>query len=122
MYIKKNMFENVSIQMNVPGKTKDIVKSREELNRYYHCIAQPTFTLNKKEKVVLCAWVKNLKFSDGYVSNMARCVDTKKLKLFGMKIHDSHVFMQRLVPVAFQELLPQKVCKALTELSLSSKI
>ena len=52
---------------------------------------------------------------------MARCVDTKKLKLFGMKSHDYHVFMQRLVPVAFRELLLQKVWEALTELSLFFK-
>jgi len=122
MHIEKNVFENVfNTVMNVPGKTKDTVKSREELNQYCRRIAQPTFTLNKKEKAVLCAWVKNLKFPDGYVSNMARCVDTKKLKLFGMKSHDCHVFMQRLVPVAFRELLPQKVWEALTELSLFFK-
>ncbi|XP_052181209.1 uncharacterized protein LOC127794273 [Diospyros lotus] len=122
MHIEKNVFENVfNTVMNVPGKTKDTVKSREELNQYCRRITQSTFTLNKKEKAVLCAWVKNLKFPDGYVSNMARCVDTKKLKLFGMKSHDCHVFMQRLVPVAFRELLPQKVWEALTELSLFFK-
>ncbi|GMJ09126.1 hypothetical protein HRI_004581800 [Hibiscus trionum] len=42
----------------------------------------------------------------------------KKLKLFGMKSHDCHVFMQRLIPIAFQELLPTNVWEALTELSL----
>ena len=44
-----------------------------------------------------------------------------KLKLFGMKSHDCHVFMQRLLPTAFRELLPQHVWKALTELSLFFK-
>ena len=45
----------------------------------------------------------------------------QKLKLFGMKSHDYHVFMQRLIPVAFCELLPQNVWKALTELSMFFK-
>ena len=45
----------------------------------------------------------------------------QKLKLFGMKSHDCHVFMQRLLPVAFRELLPQNVWKALTELSMFFK-
>ncbi|XP_049360639.1 uncharacterized protein LOC125825336 [Solanum verrucosum] len=49
---------------------------------------------------------------------MGRCVDMKKHKLFGMKSHDCHVFMQRLVPIAFRELLPKKVWEALTEMSL----
>ena len=52
---------------------------------------------------------------------MARCVDMRKHKLFGMKIHDCHVFMQRLISVAFSELLSTHAWKALTELSLFFK-
>ena len=52
---------------------------------------------------------------------MGRCVDMKKLKLFGMKSHDCHVFMQRLIPIAFREILPLNVWKVLTELSLFFK-
>ena len=48
-------------------------------------------------------------------------MDKQKLKLFGMKSHDCHVFMQRLLPVAFRELLPRNVWKALTELSMFFK-
>ncbi|KAM3251583.1 hypothetical protein P3L10_005653 [Capsicum annuum] len=44
-----------------------------------------------------------------------------KRKLFGMKSHDCHVFMQRLIPIAFRELLPQNVWQPLTELSLFFK-
>ena len=65
--------------------------------------------------------MENLKFPDGYASNMARCVDMRKHKLFGMKRHDFHVFMQRLIPIAFRELFPTNVCQALIELSLFFK-
>ena len=41
--------------------------------------------------------------------------------MFGMKSHDCHVFMQRLMPIAFRELLPQPVWQVLTELSLFFK-
>ena len=64
------------------------------------------YTLDKIEKQVLCEWVKNLRYPDGYASNLARCVDMQNLKLFRMKSHDCHVFMQRLLPIAFRELLP----------------
>ena len=64
------------------------------------------YTLDNIGKQVLCEWVKNLRYQDGYASNLARCVDMQKLKLFGMKSHDCHVFMQRLLPIAFRELLP----------------
>ena len=118
MDIEKNVFENVfNMVMNVPGKTKDTFKSRYELNEY--CLHQQLekvegmtkypkacYTLDKIEKQVLCEWVINLRYPDGYASNLARCVDMQKLKLFGMKSYDCPVFMQRLLLVAFHELLP----------------
>ena len=79
------------------------------------------YTLDKIEKQVFCEWVKNVRYPDGHASNLAQCVDMKKLKLFGMKSHDCHVFMQRLLLIAFRELLPQNVWKALTELSMFFK-
>ena len=52
---------------------------------------------------------------------MGRCVDMKKHELFGMKSHDCHVFMQRLIPIAFRELLPGNVWQAVTEISIFFK-
>ena len=129
MHIEKNVFENIfNTVMNVDGKTKHNVKSREDLKEF--CCRpelerneatgkypKACYTLDKQSKTVLCEWLQNLKFPYGYVSNMGRCVDMRKLKLFGMKSHDCHVFMQRLIPVAFRELLPSTVWRALTEMS-----
>ena len=129
MHIEKKFFENIiNTVMSVEGKTKDNAKSRADLNvicdrpelemdqvtgRY----PKACYTLDKQSKQVLCDWLKNLKFPDGYVSNMGRCIDMKKLKMFGMKSHDCHVFMQRIMPIAFRELLPSNVWQPLTELS-----
>ena len=133
MHIEKNVFDNVfNTVLNVDGKTKDTFKSRQELNDYCQRpqlkrngatgkYPKACYTLDKKARHTLCEWVKYLKFPDGYVSNMDRCVDMKKLKLFGMKSHDCHVFMQRLIPIAFHEILPLNVWKVLTELSLFFK-
>ena len=62
-----------------------------------------------------------MKFPDCYVSNLGRCVDLSGNKLYGMKSHDCHIFMQRLIPIAFRELLPANVWQALTELSIFFK-
>ncbi|XP_057999062.1 uncharacterized protein LOC110665227 [Hevea brasiliensis] len=133
MHIEKNVFENTfNTVMNIEGKTKDNAKAREdvahlcrrkELERNLQTGKYPKacYVLDKQQKQVLCEWVKNLKFPDGYVSNMGRCVDMHKYKLFGMKSHDCHVFMQRLLPIAFRELLPNTVWQALTELSFFFK-
>ena len=133
MHIEKNVFENVfNTVLDIEGKTKDNEKAREDMKRLCRRhelerdeatgkFPKACYTLDKARKQVLCEWVKNLKFPDGYASNMGRCVDMRKLKLFGMKSHDCHVFMQRLLPIAFRELLPTNVWQALTELSLFFK-
>ncbi|KAL0410852.1 UNVERIFIED_CONTAM: hypothetical protein Slati_3674900 [Sesamum latifolium] len=44
------------------------------------------------------------------------------LRLHGMKSHDCHVFMQKLIPIAFHEMLSESVWGALTEVSLLFQI
>ena len=48
-------------------------------------------------------------------------MDLKKYKLFRMKSHDCHVFMQRLILIAFRNLMPTNGWEPLTELSLFFK-
>ena len=124
MHIEKNFFENImNTILNVPGKTKDNIKSRLDLPNIcsrseLHIksngqVPVPIFRLSSEEKSVLFNWVASeVKFPDGYVSNLSRCVE-KGQKFSGMKSHDCHVFMQRLLPFAFAELLPTNVHEAL---------
>ena len=133
MHIEKNVFDNVfNTVMDVPGRSKDNASSREDLRIFCHRpelerdatsgkYPKACFMLSKQQKAVLLEWVRQLRFPDGYVSNMARCVDMSNHRLFGMKSHDCHVFMQRLLPIAFRELLPEHVWQPLTELSLFFK-
>ncbi|KAM3374328.1 hypothetical protein P3S68_013042 [Capsicum galapagoense] len=67
------------------------------------------YTLDKEARAILFNWVKCLKFPDGYVSNLGRLPNANAKRLFGMKSYDCHVFMQRLMPIAFRELLPSNV-------------
>ena len=77
-------------------------------------ISVPIFRLSAEAKAALFKWVaSDVKFCDGYVSNLSRCVDQQGHKFSGMKNHDCHVFMQRLLPFAFTELLPKNVHEAL---------
>ena len=124
MHIENNFFENiVNTILNVPGKRKDSKKSRLDLPNIcsrseLHIkingqVPVPIFRLSSEKKSVLFNWVASeVKFPDGYVSNLSRCVE-KGQKFSGMKSHDCHVFMQRLLPFAFAELLPTNVHEAL---------
>ena len=80
MHIEKNFFENImNTILNVPGKTKDNIKSRLDLpdicsRSELHIkrngqVPVPIFRLSSKKKSVLFNWVASeVKFPDGYVS------------------------------------------------------
>ncbi|XP_056698101.1 uncharacterized protein [Spinacia oleracea] len=136
MHIEKNVFDNVfHTVMDVKGKTKDNVKERRDLKVYCKrrkleardivnskgkevtIMPNAPFVLPKDKRKLVCEWVNKLKFPDGYALNLGYCVDLKDCKLFGMKSHDCHVFMQRLLPVVFKDLLPLNEWNVITELS-----
>jgi hypothetical protein len=76
------------------------------------------YSLTCDAKKVLLKWIRELHLLDGYVSNLSRCVDMSELKMSGMKSHNCHVFMERLLPITLREFLPETIWNALTELSL----
>ncbi|KAL0307352.1 UNVERIFIED_CONTAM: hypothetical protein Sradi_6152500 [Sesamum radiatum] len=74
------------------------------------------YTLTKEQKRRIRELITHLKFPDGYASHLACCDDMKELRLHDMKSHDCHVFMQKLIPIAFYEILPKPVWSRLTEI------
>jgi hypothetical protein len=116
--------------MDVQGKTKDNEKARKDVELYCNRkdlelktlpnkkLLKPkaNFSLTSSEAKLVCQWLKELKMPDGYSSNLARCADANTGKLHGMKSHDCHVFMERLLPIAFASL-PNHVINPLTEIS-----
>ncbi|KAG8382892.1 hypothetical protein BUALT_Bualt05G0126500 [Buddleja alternifolia] len=131
MHIEKNVFDNVfNMVMNVKGKTKDNINAcldlqnvckRRNLNLKEvneKCLKpKASYALTKDERQMLLKWIKDLRLPDGYVSNLGRCVNLDDYSMHGMKSHDCHVFMERLIPLTFRDLLPEPVWNALTELS-----
>jgi hypothetical protein len=131
MHIEKNMFENIfNTVMDVKGKTKDNIKARLDIALYCNRknmelvydesrIAKPraSFVLEKNAQLLVYKWLKSLRFPDGHASNISRLVNIENCRLYGMKSHDCHVFMQTLIPLAFRDLLPKGIWDALTEIS-----
>ncbi|KAL9379139.1 hypothetical protein Peur_027621 [Populus x canadensis] len=131
MHIEKNVFENIfNTIMDVKGKTKDNIKARLDValfcnrkNMELVCdgsrVAKPraSFVLEKNAQLLVYKWLKSLRFPDGHASNISRLVNTEECRLYEMKSHDCHVFMQTLIPLAFRDLLPKGIWDALTEIS-----
>jgi hypothetical protein len=131
MHIEKNICENViGTLLNIEGKTKDTITARLDLQdmnikKELHLTKQSDgsylmphacYTLSKDEKKKLCEFLRSVRFPDGYASNISRCANANDGRLFGLKSHDCHILLQRLLPVVIRNFVPREVFQALDEL------
>jgi len=74
-------------------------------------VAKPraSFVLEKNAQLLVYKWLKSLRFPDGHASNISRLVNMEECRLYGMKSHECHMFMQTLIPLTFRDLLPKRI-------------
>ncbi|XP_035541671.1 uncharacterized protein LOC118344673 [Juglans regia] len=130
MHIEKNIADNILFTlMNSPGKSKDNINSRRDLEllgyrKELHLrrdgdrVTMPhaAYTFNVEQRKKFCEWLSDIKFPDGFASNISNCVSRCECKISGLKSHDCHVFLQRLLPIAAGGYLRSDIGLALTEL------
>ncbi|WMV13993.1 hypothetical protein MTR67_007378 [Solanum verrucosum] len=117
--------------MNVKGKTKDTINTRldfKEMNirpelhpiQREEKVEVPTacYTLSPEDKHKLCLFLKNLKVTDGFSSNISQCVNLKDHKISKLKSHDCHVLLQHILHLALRGMLSKEVCEPLIELTI----
>ena len=126
MHIEKNVCDNiVGTLMDIEGKTKDTLKARMDLKDldYRHELhldldgkTKPfaSYTFTKEECRAFYEYIKAVKLPDGFRSNIGRCV-TENYKLSGMKTHDSHILLQKLLPAGIISFLTEPVRETLIE-------
>lgn len=77
------------------------MKVKRELHLHkqgqYEVMPHTAFTLTKEERKKVCQWLNDVKFPDGYVSNIGQCVNLHEGKIMGLKSHNCHVLIQRLL-------------------------
>ncbi|KAL3838469.1 hypothetical protein ACJIZ3_023060 [Penstemon smallii] len=129
MHIEKNVCDNIlDTLLDIDGKTKDNIKARFDLQALgirkhakldgnSYLVPPACHTLSMVEKRKLCAFLASVKFPDGYASNLSKCVNSKECRLTGMKTHDCHVILQKLLPLSIRGSLSDNVCDAINELS-----
>ncbi|XP_030505429.2 uncharacterized protein LOC115720419 [Cannabis sativa] len=59
---------------------------------------------------------KNVKFSDGFCSNLKKKVNNDLSNILGLKSHDCHVIIQRLLAVGVRKFLPKDISTTIAEL------
>lgn len=131
MHIEKNICESViGTLLNIEGKTKDTFKSRMDLkhmgfkkplhlirNGDKYTMPPARYTMSAAEKIKFCQVLKDTRFPDAYASNISRRVNVNECKISGLKSHDYHVLLERIIPLAIRGLLPKDACDPLIELS-----
>ena len=75
------------------------------------------YCLKSEERKQIFRWLKKLKFPDRYAANIKRVVNIDTGKLNGLKSHDYHIIIERLVAVMFRGYLTADLWKMLAELS-----
>ena len=60
---------------------------------------------------------QKLLFPDGYAANLARGANIEKMKNFGLKGHDWHIWLERIMLVMLRCYIPESEWLVLAELS-----
>ncbi|XP_040381108.1 uncharacterized protein LOC107304359 [Oryza brachyantha] len=132
MHNEKNVAEAIwNTCFNIPNNSKDNVKARQDIldicnrpslhlelkgNGKWHK-PRATFCIDRNDKKIILKWFQDLKFPNGYAANIRRGVNLLRRRVFGLKSHDYHIFIERLLPVAFRGFLPENIWVCLAELS-----
>jgi hypothetical protein len=131
MHNEKNVAEAIWNTCFDTEKTKDNVKARQDLAEIcsrpsFHLVRKNNgnwsrprgpFCIDKNDKLTILQWFQDLKFPDSYAANIRRGVNLSQKKILGLKSHDYHIFIERLLPVAFRGFLPENIWQCLAELS-----
>jgi hypothetical protein len=78
---------------------------------------QARYRLNRAQKREILKWFQELRFPDGYAANLQRGVNFETMRNNGLKSHDYHIFIERLLPVMVRGYVPKNIWQVLAELS-----
>ncbi|GJX16838.1 hypothetical protein Tco_0217670 [Tanacetum coccineum] len=112
MHIEKNALEALLNTLLDNDKSKDTIKARQDLE-----------TLRVRKEL----WLKKTKrevgvrLPDGFGSNFKQKVTADDNNITGMKSHDCHIMMHRLLPYGVQQYLPKSIAAPIIELCLFFK-
>jgi hypothetical protein len=74
------------------------------------------YTLSSEQKKAFCGFLREVKFPDGFASNISRCLNAKGTTLQGLKTHDCHILLQRILPTAIRGFLDRDIYEAIAKL------
>ncbi|GJZ58024.1 hypothetical protein Tco_0613518 [Tanacetum coccineum] len=111
-------------------KSKDTAKARQDLQmlgirsglwlgqtKNGKCLKpQAAYSFTPENQKKFCQYIKGVKLPDGFGSCFKHKVTDNDTNITGLKSHDCHIMMQRLLPYGLQNYLPDKIAKPIIEL------
>jgi len=131
MHIEKNICDALlGIILRLDGKNKDTVNARLDLQDMgirpeLHLeqedgdlVSMPAawYAMEKEERTAFCGFMKSIRFPYGYASNLTRCISADGSKVQGLKTHDCHILLQRILPTGLRGLVHKDIYEAVVEL------
>ena len=130
MHIEKNVLEAILNTLLMNDKSKDTAKARQDLQmlgirrglwlgqtKNGKCLKpQAAYSFTPENRKKFCQYIKGVKLPDGFGSCFKHKVTDNDTNIKGLKSHDCHIMMQRLLPYGLQNYLPDKIAKPIIEL------
>ncbi|KAL2542697.1 Uncharacterized protein Adt_03675 [Abeliophyllum distichum] len=130
MHVEKNVCDSLlGTLLGDPHKSKDTDKARSDLiklnirhelhlyedkERLMKPAAEYTFIDADHQK--FCNFIRKVKFPDGFASNLRKNVAPNESRIIGLKSHDCHILMQRLLLIGCRAFLNKTISSTITEL------
>ncbi|KAG5547799.1 hypothetical protein RHGRI_013476 [Rhododendron griersonianum] len=131
LHVEKNFGEALcGTMLGIEGKNKDTDKARNDLEdrgirRELWLTQHPngsyikpraSFSLTPQQKEEFFEFLKSVKYPDGYAANISRSVNMRNGRLTGLKSHDYHVLIQRILPIGMRGFVDKEISTTLFEL------
>lgn len=117
MHVIKKFSEAIcGTMLGLEGKNKDTDKAREDMEdrgirkelwltqlpNGSYVKPRASFSLTPQQKEGFFEFLKTVKYPDGYAANISKSVNVRNGRLTGLKSHDYHVLIQRILPIGMR--------------------
>ncbi|KAL9673432.1 hypothetical protein QQ045_029690 [Rhodiola kirilowii] len=113
MHIKKNVFNNIiGTILGLEGLEEQGVRKKlwfKPTGSKKEKVSKAPYTVTPNEKVEILELMKDVKYPYGYAGSLRNKINLDDKKFIGLKTHDCHVMLQRLLPVFIRPYLPLNV-------------
>ncbi|KAI3817395.1 hypothetical protein L1987_11185 [Smallanthus sonchifolius] len=129
MHIERNVCDSLLGTLLMNDKTKDTSNARVDLEKLKIRRTQwlekkgnkifrphPKYSFKITDRKLFCEFIKDVKLPDGFRSNIRKRVTDNNTNITGLKSHDCHILMQRLIPIGVRGFLTKDTYTPIVDL------